>query len=1180
MPKYTEEFIRNLMKKSILVLDGATGTMLQRENLTEEDFGGAEYYGCNEILVETRPDIILKVHRIYLESGADIIETNSFGSTPLVLDEYGLGHKAYELSRKAAELARQAADEFDTPEEPRFVAGSMGPTTKSVSLTGGVTFEELIENFLIQARGLQDGGVDIFLLETAQDTLNLKAALIALLKLREESGVNIPYMVSGTIEPMGTMLAGQGVESLVASLEHFKPLSVGMNCGTGPDFMKDHVRRLHQTADSFISVYPNAGMPDEDGKYNETPKSLADQLGEFCDNGWLNIVGGCCGTTPDHIKAIKQMARTKKPRSEQSHHVTRVSGIDYLELDDSKRPYLVGERSNSLGSKKFRDLIESGNLEEATDIARAQVKSGAHIIDVCLQNPDRDELSDMKAFLPLLMKKIKAPVMIDSTSTPVLEYALTQSQGKLLYNSVNLENGEDRFAEVAPLYHQFGFALVVGTIDNDPQHGMGVTRKRKLEIAEKSYDLLVNKYKIDPRDIIFDPLVFPVGTGDADYIGSAQETIEGVRLIKERFPECRTILGVSNVSFGLPAAGREILNSVFIHYNVQAGLDLAIVNAEKYLEYEDIPENERKLAEELLFHTKESYDSALASFASFYKNKKSSVAKGSSDKSHLSPEERLSMNVLEGSVSGLTDDLNEVLKTKKPIEIINGPLMAGMAEVGRLFNANQLIVAEVLQSAEVMKAAVRHLEKFMEKSETSVRAKFLLATVKGDVHDIGKNLVEIILSNNGYEVINLGIKVPAEDIEKACLEHKPYAIGLSGLLVKSAEQMVLTAEYLSSRGIHVPILVGGAALSEKFVRKKIQPVYEGSVIYSKDAMNGLDIMNRITDDRYREEMLRNWSRLWTQEEDTEAGKGTGENDSEGSDRTEAGIGREKMIITYDWGPGGKPVLPPENAADAFRGVRLSDQSLFAEVFKYVNPGMLYKKHLGFRGNTKEAEKNQDPKFMELKALMDSLQSEVLQNRTLKLDGYYKLFKAASDGDDLILFSESGRELTRFHFQRQKKGWELCLSDFAAPLGFGGNTGQPADTIGLFVVTTGIGARETAADLKDKGSYLRSHALSALALESAEGFAEVVHRRMRSEMGVPDERAFSAQELFSMKYQGARFSFGYPACPDLADQEKLFAALDLPSDFGVKLTEGFSMDPEASVSALVFTHPQARYFSVE
>ncbi len=1174
MPKYSEAFIRNELTKRVLVLDGAMGTMIQREHLTDADYGGKELAGCNEYLVITRPDVVLKIHRAYLEAGADIIETDSFGSTPLVLAEYGLQSRAEELSRKAAELARQAADEFDKQGEERFVAGSMGPTTRAISLTGGVTFEELVESFYIQARGLQEGGVDLFLLETAQDTLNLKASLVAIQKLRQETSVKIPVMVSGTIEPMGAMLAGQGVESLVTSLEYFQPLSFGINCGTGADFMTDHIRTIQKMATSFVSVYPNAGMPDEEGHYHESPEKMGRDVAAFCDEGWVNIVGGCCGTTPDHIHAIKKAVKNKKPHVPRESHGTRVSGIDFLPIEEDGRPYLVGERTNSLGSKKFRELIAEGKHNEAAEIARRQVKNGAHIVDVCLQNSDRDEKEDMEAFLPVLLKKIKVPLMIDSTRTEILELALRHSQGKIIYNSVNLENGEHRFAEVAPLYHKFGFALVVGTIDDNPGQGMGLTVERKLEIAKKSYALLTEKYGIDPTDIIFDPLVFPVGTGDVDYIGSAQATIEGVRAIKKALPQCKTILGLSNVSFGLPTAGREVLNSVFLYHNVQAGMDLAIVNAEKLMRYPSIPEEERRLAEALIFHTKESYAQALADFSNFYKGKKAAEVKPKVDRKSIPLEERLSGAILEATTEGLYEDLDEALKNKTPLEVINGPLMAGMAEVGRLFNGNQLIVAEVLQSAEVMKAAVSHLEKNMEKGDESSRGSFLLATVKGDVHDIGKNLVDIILSNNGYKVINLGIKIPPEEIIAACREHSPDAIGLSGLLVKSAEQMVETAADLKKAGIAVPIFVGGAALSSKFARKKIRPNYDGPIFYAKDAMEGLDLMNRYMNGDHRAELVQFWSESGDEKAENARTASTEESMNKGASTLLAEEQGSTALsplhpLRYDYGKDGKPEHPVDLKKHRIQLISLED------VFPYINTGMLYKKHLGFRGEMAKAEAEKDPKWLELKEMVEGLQDHALSNGLMRTDAIYRFFRAASDGNDLVILDDDGKvELERFHFKRQSDGDRLCLADYVAPLRSG-----IEDYVAMFVVTAGVGVREKATLWKDEGKYLVSHGLSALALETAEAYAEYLHKKIRMQWGIAGSDGTTAKELFACKYQGARFSFGYPACPDLSDQAKLFALLAPPEDFGVQLTEGFSMDPEASVSAIVFQHPEARYFGV-
>jgi 5-methyltetrahydrofolate--homocysteine methyltransferase len=869
------------LDRRILCLDGAMGTLLQQASLSAADFGGPALEGCNEVLVRTRPDVVLSVHRAYLAAGADIVETNSFGGTPIVLAEYGLAGETHELNRRAAELARHAADEFSTPQRPRFVAGAMGPTTKSISTTGGIAFTELRDAYYAQAGALVRGGADILLLETCLDTRNAKAALLAVQQLGAELGTQIPVIVSGTIERTGTMLGGQSVDAFYVSVAHADLLAIGLNCATGPEFMTDHLRTLHEIVSTRLSCYPNAGLPNEEGAYLETPESLARQLQRFVDRGWLNIVGGCCGTTPAHIRAIAQMIEGRSPRpipppSRRAFY----SGIELVEAEESNRPLLVGERTNVIGSRLFKNLIAAEKWEEASEIARRQVRNGAHVIDVCLQSSDRDEIADIPPFYERLERKIKAPVMIDSTDPHAIELALTYCQGKSIVNSVNLEDGEEKFARVCPLARAYGAALVCGTIDEDPAQAQAFTRERKLAIAERSYRLLTGRYGIPPEDIVIDPLVFPCATGDENYIGGAVETIEALRLIKQRLPFVKTLLGISNVSFGLPPAAREVINSVFLYYCTKAGLDLAIVNAEKLERFPSIPLEERRLAEHLLFNTppadqpgSELLGTAPDDWRAQSREQKVAInqfhiaaiaahfrtAAGTRQKEAclLPPlDERLANYIVEGSKDGLIADLE--LKRKEgasPLEIVNGPLMAGMAEVGRLFGNNELIVAEVLQSAEAMKAAVTHLEQYMRQADAAARGKIVLATVKGDVHDIGKNLVEIIFANNGYRVINLGIKVPPEELIRAWHEHSPDAIGLSGLLVKSTQQMVITVGDLKDAGIGVPLLVGGAALSERFARTRIAPAYGAAVCYSKDAMTGLRLLNQLMDPATREATL-------------------------------------------------------------------------------------------------------------------------------------------------------------------------------------------------------------------------------------------------------------------------------------------------------------------------------------
>lgn len=1149
----SKHLIEEQLQKRILIMDGAMGTMLQNANLSPEDFGGEEYDGCNEYLNIVKPDVLDRIHREYLEAGADIISTNTFGGAPIVLDDYDLGEQAHDINFRAAQLAKKCAEDFSTPEWPRFVAGAMGPTTKTLSVTGGATFDGLTNDFYIQAKALIEGGCDLLLMETSQDMLNVKAGTLGIKQAFEETGIELPVMISGTIEPMGTTLAGQSIEAFYISIEHIKPLSVGLNCATGPEFMTDHLRSLSELATSYVSCYPNAGLPDEDGHYHESPESLSKKLQGFADKGWLNIVGGCCGTTPEHIRAIREAVADKEPRKgPETIHGHAISGIEPLLYDDSMRPLLIGERTNVIGSRKFKQLIVDGKFEEASEIARAQVKGGAHVIDICLANPDRDELEDVTQFMKEVVKKVKVPLVIDSTDEKVIAEALKYSQGKVIINSINLEDGEDRYDAVLPLVKKYGAAVVVGTID---EPGMAITRERKLEVAQRSYDLLVNKWGLAPEDIIFDPLVFPVGTGDEQYIGSAVETIEGIRLIKEKLPRALTMLGVSNVSFGLPPVGREVLNAVYLYHCTLAGLDYAIVNTEKLERYASISEAEIKMANDLLFNTT---DQTLADFTNFYRGKKKEKTEDDIPKT---VPERLSYYIIEGTKEGLIPDLEAALKTyDAPLDIINGPLMTGMAEVGRLFNTNKLIVAEVLQSAGVMKAAVSFLEQFMDKSAGDTgKGKIVLATVKGDVHDIGKNLVEIILSNNGFTVIDVGIKVTPSTLIEVIRREKPDIIGLSGLLVKSAQQMVITAQDFKAAGIDLPIMVGGAALTRRFTDTRIAAEYDGPVLYAKDAMFGLELANRLQD---KEEKVALLIELDEQREKR------AENDAIKAAKKAANPEAEEIAP--------RPIktvredVPVQVPKDLRRRIQ-KDYSV-KHLYPYVNMRTLIGHHLGLRGNVSKMLENKEPRAVELHEMVTGF----LESEHLSASGLYQFFPAQSDGDDVIVYDpeDSKTEIERFTFPRQSKEPFLCLADYLKPVSSG-----VMDYVGFMQVTAGHGVRDFANKFKEEGKFLESHAFQATALELAEGFAERIHQEMRDHLGTPDATDFTMLDRFAAKYTGQRFSFGYPACPNLDDQAKLFKLLK-PEDIGVHLTEEFMMEPEASVSAIVFAHPDARYFNVD
>ncbi|WP_255807194.1 methionine synthase [Cohnella mopanensis] len=1140
--------LQEALKSRILFLDGAMGTMIQQANLTADDFGSEDLDGCNELLVLTRPDVISGIHEAYLEAGSDIIETNTFGSTAVVLAEYDIPEKAREINLAAARLARAACDKYSTPDKPRFVAGALGPTTKTLSVTGGVTFDQLIADYQDQVVALIEGGVDCILIETCQDTLNVKAASIGVRQAFKQMGQELPIMISGTIEPMGTTLAGQNIESFYISLEHLNPISIGLNCATGPEFMRDHIRTLSGIAKSAVSCYPNAGLPDENGNYHESPDSLAKKMRGFAEQGWLNVAGGCCGTTPAHIAAMAEAMKDLPPRTIEGEHPPAVSGIETVYIENDNRPYMVGERTNVLGSRKFKRLIAEGKYEEASEIARAQVKTGAHVIDICLQDPDREESIDMKQFLDFATKKVKVPFMVDTTDAAVIDMSLKYIQGKSIINSMNLEDGEEKFEKIVPILHRYGAAVVVGTID---ERGQAISREDKRDVAIRSHDLLINKYGLKSEDLIFDPLVFPVGTGDEQYIGSAKETIEGIRLIKAALPKCQTILGISNISFGLPEAGREVLNSVFLYECTKAGLDYAIVNTEKLERYASIPEHERRLSEELLYNTN---DETLAAFVAAFRDKK---VEKKVKVDNLTLEERLSNYVVEGSKEGLAPDLDEALGKYAPLDIINGPLMAGMSEVGRLFNNNELIVAEVLQSAEVMKASVAQLEPHMEKADAAVKGKIMLATVKGDVHDIGKNLVEIILSNNGYKIINLGIKVPPDQIIEAARRENPDAIGLSGLLVKSAQQMVITAQDLRSAGIDAPILVGGAALTRKFTKNRIAPEYDGVVLYAKDAMDGLDIANKLSDPGHRARIIEeHWAAQAKLAEEAE---------QPAKVLPELTRARRSNIS-----PDAPVFTPPDYERHVLRDYPMS------HVLPYVNMQMLLGHHLGLKGNVDELIAAGDERTVNLKETVDDIMKQSQSQGWLNPQAMYRFFPAQSDGNDIVIYDPEDvtRVLKRFTFPRQQVEPFLCLSDFLKSVESG-----IMDSVGFLVVTAGQGAREQGEKWKDSGDYLRSHALLATALEVAEGLAERVHHIMRDSWGFPDPADMTMKKRFGARYQGIRVSFGYPACPDLEDQAPLFELMR-PEDIGVHLTEGFMMEPEASVSAMVFSHPEAQYFNVE
>jgi 5-methyltetrahydrofolate--homocysteine methyltransferase len=880
-----------------------------------------------------------------------------------------------------------------------------------------------------------------------------------------------------------------------------------------------------------------------------------------------------------HIRAIAEMAAGKRPRAlKPPSHKAYYSNKELVEAEESNRPLIVGERTNVIGSRLFKNLIAQEKWEEATEIARWQIRNGAHVVDVCLQSSDRDEMQDIRPFYEKLIRKIKAPIMIDTTDPKGVELALTYCQGKSIINSINLEDGEEKFELLCPIAKAYGAAVVVGTIDEDKLQAQAFTRERKLAVAQRSVQILTEKYGIAAEDIIIDPLVFPCATGDENYVGGAVETIEAVRLIKENVPFVKTILGVSNISFGLPASAREVVNSVFLYYCTKAGLDLAIVNAERLERFASIPVEERRLAESLLFNTPPAEVPAdhanadelktapedwrqqsreqkiainqfhIAAIAEHFRKAGKKEKKKAAD---LPLDERLANYIIEGTKDGLVPDLDRKrAEGAAPLDIINGPLMTGMAEVGRLFNNNELIVAEVLQSAEAMKAGVSHLEQFMEKADTSARGKIILATVKGDVHDIGKNLVEIILSNNGYTVVNLGIKVPPDVLIKAFQEHQPDAIGLSGLLVKSAHQMVITGGDLKDHGVTVPLLVGGAALSEKFTKTKIAPNYASPTFYAKDAMTGLRLLNEIMDPATREQVLA--SHIFGEMESAPAPS-------------------PEFQAPYQESRSPKVRIDIPIPAAPYLDRRVREVPNLPEVWSYINSYMLYGRHLGFKGNFEKLLADRDAKA--LKLFHDVEQVKIDAARFMQVKAVWQFFEAERDGNAINLFAPGAQSpIHTFKFGRQPRADGLCLSDYVLEAEEGRR-----DHIALFVVTAGAQVREESERAKNAGEFFKAHGLQALAIETAEGCAEWLHRRLREDWGFPDPPTLTMQERFTSRYRGKRYSFGYPACPNLDDQQGIWKLLR-PEDIGVQLTEGMMMEPEASVSALVFHHPDCAYFT--
>ena len=1138
------------LSERVLLCDGAMGSRIQALDLeTDKDYWGNE--NCSEILNLSRPDVILDVHKGYYAAGADLVETNSFGGSPVTLGEFDLEDRAHEINKRAAELAREAAESFKGDGRELFVAGSIGPGTKLPSL-GHIGYDDIEAGLIVQCAGLIEGGVDTLLIETCQDPLQIKAAVNAAKAARALAGKDdLPIMVQVTVETTGTLLVGTDIAAAATIIDALDVPVIGLNCATGPQEMAPHVQWLAENWPGMISLQPNAGLPElVEGKthYPLTPGELAKWLERFLSEDGINMIGGCCGTTTDHIAALDAMlrelggAKTRPaPRERNSVWVPGIASLYGPVAYRQENAYLsIGERCNANGSRKFRKFQEEGDWDACIAMGVEQVKEGSHGIDVCTAFVGRDEVAEMTEVLTRMRGSVNAPMVIDSTELNVLEAAMKLYGGKPVLNSINFEDGEEPAAKRLELARKFGSAVIALTIDEE---GMAKEADHKVEVARRLYDFACNKHGLPPQDLIFDPLTFTICTGNEDDRKLGLWTLEAIEIIARELPDCQVILGLSNISFGLNPAARHVLNSVFLDHAIRRGLTGAIVHLSKIMPLHKIAPREVEVAEDLIFdRRREGYD-PLHEFIALFEGRK---AEASAKRERAEDvETRLKERIVDGDRQGLAEDLDEALGKYPALDIVNTHLLDGMKVVGELFGAGKMQLPFVLQSAETMKAAVAHLEPHMEKVEGQEKGTVVLATVKGDVHDIGKNLVDIVLSNNGFEVVNLGIRVPSENLIQAVEEHRPDVLGLSGLLVKSAQQMVLSAQDMELAGIDVPLLVGGAALSKRFTHLKIAPAYKSLCTYARDAMDGLALVERLTDPEKRPAL----------EEEVKATMAA--TAAAAADKPapveEAGTERSDTVrIDVD------VPAPP----DLERHVEELDLD---EVWAEINPQMLYGKHLGLKGSIARRVKEGDSKLAHLEEIVGELKE--FARGEMKARAVWRFFPASSEGNRIEL-SNGTSSVAGWEFPRQRGAQGLCISDYVLE----------GDHVALFVTTAGGGVRERVEQWKEEGRYLKSHTYAALAIETAEAAAELLHRRLRERWGFADPAETTLRDRLSARYRGKRFSFGYPACPDLTGQRQLFAAL-APEEIGVALTDGDMMDPEASVSALVVHHPDARYFGV-
>ena len=1174
-------------KHPVLVFDGAMGTSLQSQNLTAEDFGGAEYEGCNEYLVHTKPSAVAKVHEAFLAVGADVIETDTFGGTSIVLAEYDLADQAYYLNKSAAELAKACANKYSTPEKPRFVAGSMGPGTKLPTL-GHIDFDTLKNAYVEQVEGLYDGGADLLLVETCQDVLQIKAALNAIEEVFQKKGQRLPLMVSVTMETMGTMLVGTEINAVVSILQPYKIDILGLNCATGPDLMKPHIKYLSENSPFIVSCIPNAGLPENVGgqaHYRLTPVELKMALMHFIEDLGVQIIGGCCGTRPDHIQALAELSQGLTPKSRHYHYEPSAASIY------STQPYIqdnsfliVGEKLNASGSKKCRELLNDEDWDSLVSMAKAQVKEGAHILDLNVDYVGRDGVRDMHQLASRLVNNVTLPLMLDSTEWEKMEAGLKVAGGKCILNSTNYEDGEPRFYQVLDLAKKYGAGVVIGTIDEE---GMGRTAEKKFQIAKRAYYAAI-EYGIPPYEIFFDPLALPISTGIEEDRENGKATIEAMGRIRQELPECHILLGVSNISFGLNPAARQVLNSVFLNEAMQVGMDGAIVSANKILPLAKIEPEYQQVCRDLIYDNRRFdgdicvYD-PLTKLTELFAGK--TTKKDPSSNANLPVEERLKQHIIDGERLGLEEALKQALQDYPPLDIINIFLLDGMKVVGELFGSGQMQLPFVLQSAQTMKAAVAFLEPFMEKKEGDNNAKgtFIIATVKGDVHDIGKNLVDIILTNNGYRVINLGIKQPVENIIEAYKEHKADCIAMSGLLVKSTAFMKENLEVFNEKGITVPVILGGAALTPKFVHDDCQKTYKGQVIYGKDAFSDLHFMDKLMPAKAGGQWddSKGFLGKFAEAEKTPV---VAEELKVNPDTifTDGSVNQELVIDTRRSEAVAVDIPRP---TPPFWGTKIltAAEIPIEEVFWYLDLQALFVGQWQFRKPKSQSKQEYDQFLQEkvhpiLTAWKEKIVKENLLNPTL----IYGYFPCQSSGNSLLIYDpesiqagekpENLQPIAIFEFPRQKSGRRLCIADFFAP--------QESGIIDVFpmqAVTVGEIATEYAKSLFDANEYTEYLYYHGMAVQTAEAMAEWTHTRIRRELGFAEFDPDNIRDILQQRYQGSRYSFGYPACPNIQDQYKQLDLLGCDR-IGMSMDESEQLYPEQSTTAIITYHPTAKYFS--